>query len=124
MFAVAIVTFVPVAGQNPATAPVAINPTFETYLESLRVQAGIPGLSAAIVKDGAVAWERGFGYQNVEARIPATPDTPYPVGDISETFATTLLLQCVEERHLSSTRLYRSTARRWTVRRARRCGSS
>lgn len=94
----AVVTFVPVLGQNPV--PVAITPTFETYLESLRIQAGIPGLSAAIVKDGAIAWERGFGYQNVEGRIPATPDTPYPVADISQTFATTLLLQCVEERHL------------------------
>jgi len=100
IFFVAIVTFVPVAGQNPTPAPVTINPTFETYLESLRVQAGIPGLSAAIVKDGEIAWERGFGYQNVEARIPATPDTPYPISDISQTFAATLLLQCVEQRHL------------------------
>ena len=98
ILAFSVVTFVPLAGQNPA--PVAINPTFETYLESLRVQAGIPGLSAAIVKDGAIAWERGFGYQNVEGRIPATPDTPYPIIDISQTFAATLLLQCVEERHL------------------------
>jgi CubicO group peptidase (beta-lactamase class C family) len=94
-----LLVLVPVRGQNPVPAPV-ISPTFETYLEALRRQAGIPGLSAAIVKDGQIAWERGFGYQNVEARIPATPDTPYPISDISETFASTLLLQCVEERHL------------------------
>ncbi len=95
-----VVTFVPIAGQNPVTAPSAITPTFETYLDSLRQQAGIPGLSAAIVKDGQIAWERGFGYSNVEARIAASPDTPYPVTDISETLSATLLLQCVEERHL------------------------
>lgn len=94
-------TFVTAAGQQPSpAAPVLITPTFDTYLESLRQQAGIPGLSAAIVKDGAIAWERGFGFQNVEGRIPATPDTPYPIADISQTFAATLLLQCVEERHL------------------------
>ena len=96
LFVLLVVTFVPLAGQNPP----AISPTYETYLDSLRQQAGIPGLSAAIVKDGQIAWERGFGYQNVEARIPATPDTPYPVTDLSETLAATLLLQCVEERHL------------------------
>jgi CubicO group peptidase (beta-lactamase class C family) len=93
------VTLVPVRGQNQVVPP-PITPTFETYLESLRQQAGIPGMSAALVKDGQIAWERGFGYQNVESRIPATPDTPYPISDISQTFATTLLLQCVEQRLL------------------------
>lgn len=93
-------TLVPAGGQQPITAPVVVTPTFETYLDALRQQAGIPGLSAAIVKDGQIAWERGFGFQNVEARIPATPDTPYPVTDLSEMLASTLLLQCVEERHL------------------------
>ncbi len=99
--AVFLVTFVPAAAQIQAPPPVlAITPTFETYLDALRQQAGIPGLSAVIIKDGQIAWERGFGFQNVEARIPATPNTPYPVMDISATFSATLLLQCVEERHL------------------------
>jgi CubicO group peptidase (beta-lactamase class C family) len=73
---------------------------FEAYLEPLRVQAGIPGMSAVIVHEGEVIWERGFGFQNLEARIRATPDTPYPVADLSETVATVLLLQCVEGRRL------------------------
>jgi CubicO group peptidase (beta-lactamase class C family) len=99
--AVFLVTFVPVTAQVQSPPPVlAITPTFETYLDALRQQAGIPGLSAVIVKDGQIAWERGFGFQNVEARIPATPATPYPVMDLSATLSATLLLQCVEERHL------------------------
>ena len=72
----------------------------EVYLESLRQQAGIPGMSAAVVKDGTILWERGFGYQDVNARIRATPDTPYLVGDMSATIAAVLLLQCVEQKHL------------------------
>jgi CubicO group peptidase (beta-lactamase class C family) len=74
---------------------------FESYLESLRVQAGIPGLSAAIVQEGQIVWERGFGFQNQEARIRATPDTPYPIGDLSQTIASELVLRCYEERLLS-----------------------
>jgi CubicO group peptidase (beta-lactamase class C family) len=73
---------------------------FEAYLEPLRVQAGIPGLSAVIVHEGEVIWERGFGFQNLEARIRATSDTPYPVADLSQTVAAVLLLQCVEGRKL------------------------
>ena len=73
---------------------------FEGYLEPLRVQAGIPGLSAVIVADGEVIWERGFGFQNLETRIRATSDTPYPVADLSQTIAAVLLLQCVEGKRL------------------------
>ncbi len=57
-------------------------------------------MSAAVVQDGEIVWERGFGYQNVAARIRATPDTPYLVGDLSESFTAVLLLQCVEGRRL------------------------
>ena len=73
---------------------------FESYLESLRVQSGIPGMSAALVQDGQTVWERGFGFQNVEARVRATPDTPYPIADMSQTIAAVLILQCAEQRKL------------------------
>jgi CubicO group peptidase (beta-lactamase class C family) len=73
---------------------------FDAYLESLRQQAGIPGMSAAIVKDGALVWEKGYGFQNVATRLRATPDTPYIVGDLSQTFAAVLLLQCAEQRRV------------------------
>jgi CubicO group peptidase (beta-lactamase class C family) len=87
------------ARQNHASA--LAPPPFESYLESLRVQAGIPGMSAAIVQEGQIVWERGFGFQNQEARIRATPDTPYLIADLSETIASVLILQCAEQRRLN-----------------------
>jgi CubicO group peptidase (beta-lactamase class C family) len=73
---------------------------FARYVDRLRLQAGIPGLSAAVVRDGRILWEQGLGFQDVEARIPATPDTPYPIASITKTFTSTLLLQCVEQGRL------------------------
>jgi CubicO group peptidase (beta-lactamase class C family) len=67
---------------------------FERYLEPLRVSAGIPGLSAAIVQDGQVIWERGFGQRDVEGSFEATPSTPYPIGDLTQTLTATLVLYC------------------------------
>jgi CubicO group peptidase (beta-lactamase class C family) len=87
------------AQQNTRQALLA-SPPLEHYLEALRQQAGIPGMSAAVVQDGEIVWERGFGFQNVEARIRATPDTPYYVGGLSQSFAAVLLLQCVEQRRI------------------------
>ena len=72
----------------------------ENYLESLRQQAGIPGMSAAVLKDGEIVWERGFGFQNTATRVRPTGDTPYMVGDMGEMVAAVLLLQCVEQRRL------------------------
>jgi CubicO group peptidase (beta-lactamase class C family) len=69
---------------------------FQSYLNALRLQAGIPGMSAVIVLDGRILWEAGFGSQNLEANLPATPDTPYYIGDLTQLFTATLVLQCVE----------------------------
>jgi CubicO group peptidase (beta-lactamase class C family) len=74
---------------------------FERYLDALRRQAGIPGLSAAIVQDGVITWEVGLGHQDRERNIPASPDTPYYLGDLTQTFTATLLLQCAEQGLLS-----------------------
>jgi CubicO group peptidase (beta-lactamase class C family) len=83
---------------------------FERYLESLREQAAIPGMSAAVVQDGHIVWKKGFGFQNVERLVRAMPDTPYPVTDLSQTFAATVLLQqCVDHGNLEVT----DKVRRW-----------
>src|SRR5262249_42085464 len=86
--------------QSPLISTAPTLPVLESYLESLRQQAGIPGMSAVLVRDRAVGWSKGFGFADVNARINATPDTPYLVGDVSEIFGATLLMQCVEQRHL------------------------
>ena len=88
------------AQQHSLITPTGSIPVLESYLEALRQQSGIPGMSAAVVKDGVVVWEKGYGFQNVSARVRATPDTPYQVGDVSETLAAVLLLQCVEQRRM------------------------
>lgn len=69
---------------------------FQQSLDSLRRQYAIPGLSAAVVNNGQIIWEAGFGFQDVENQIPATPDTPYRTASITKTFASMLLMRCVE----------------------------
>lgn len=74
---------------------------FERYLESLRQQVGIPGLSGAIVQNGRVIWDRGFGLQDVEGSVAARADTPYPILGLTQTLSSTALLRrCLEQHHL------------------------
>lgn len=86
--------------QGPLIPPERTFQILSSYLESLRQQGGIPGMSAAVVRDEEVVWANGFGFQNIEARVRATPDTPYLVGGLTSTLSAVLLLQCVEQRRL------------------------
>jgi CubicO group peptidase (beta-lactamase class C family) len=70
---------------------------FERYLDAFRAEALIPGLSATVARNGVVLWERGFGRRD-ESGAPATPETPYQIGGLSQTFGATLLLRkCVDQ---------------------------
>jgi CubicO group peptidase (beta-lactamase class C family) len=73
---------------------------FGRYLDSLREQAGIPGMSALISENGVTVWEGYFGRQSLESTIPPTPDTSYLIGGLSQTFGATLLLkECFDEHY-------------------------
>lgn len=66
---------------------------FEKYLDSFRAAAGIPGMSGAVIQNGIVVWQRGFGRRDVEASQAAGPETPYLIGGLSQTVGATLLLR-------------------------------
>lgn len=70
---------------------------FEQYLADMQRELAIPGMSAAIVKDQELIWAQGFGYADVGAGRPATPDTPYEIASLTKTFGSTILLQLVEQ---------------------------
>ena len=67
---------------------------FTDYLDALRVQAGIPGLAAAIVGPTDVAWEGAFGKQNVERNIAARVDTPFQLDGTTEAVVGSLAMRC------------------------------
>ncbi len=70
---------------------------FEKILEKLSNDLLIPALSAAITKDGQIVWAEGFGQANVEKGVPATPTTSYHLASLTKTFASTVIMQLVEE---------------------------
>lgn len=71
------------------------------YIESLRVQTGIPGLAVAVVGSNDLLWEQAFGRQDIERALPTRTDTPFHVDGITQVFTATRLLRCVEDGRLS-----------------------
>ncbi len=71
--------------------------TFQSKLEAIRVTLKIPALSAAIMQGEEIVWAKGFGYADVENKIPATENTSYRIASVTKTFTSTLIMQLVEK---------------------------
>jgi CubicO group peptidase (beta-lactamase class C family) len=64
--------------------------TFGAQLDTERSRGGIPGFS--IVYDQGVLWSKGLGFANLEAGIPAGPQTIYRIGSVTKMFTATLMM--------------------------------
>jgi len=74
---------------------------FGDFLESLRAQAGIPGIAATIVSTTDVTWERTFGQQDVDRNIVVRGFTPFELDGSTELLVAARVLRCVEDGRLS-----------------------
>ena len=52
----------------------------------------IPGLSLAVIKEGATVIEQSYGLANVELGAPATSDTVYEIASMTQGFTAAIML--------------------------------
>ena len=60
----------------------------------------IPGLSVAVLRGDRVILARGYGYANLEHRVPATDSTVYQSGSLGKQFTAALVLQLADSGRL------------------------
>ncbi|MCA1595041.1 MAG: beta-lactamase family protein, partial [Chloroflexi bacterium] len=58
----------------------------DRYIQGQMKLHQIPGLSLAVLKNGKVIKERGYGLANVELGVPVTPETGFEIGSITKPF--------------------------------------
>jgi CubicO group peptidase (beta-lactamase class C family) len=93
------------AGRSPAqnraaeTRPLAQHPEVAAALQVLDVwvKATVasreqPGLSIGVVYDQELIWAKGYGFADLEKKVPATPATVYRIASISKLFTATAIL--------------------------------
>ena len=68
----------------------------EAGLERLRAKWKVPGMAAGVALEGRIVWEKGFGYADLAARRPATPNTVFHLASLTKPFAAVILLQLLE----------------------------
>ena len=84
-----------------APAPGQSWPELKADLEDLRKQWNLPGLAVAIVYQNKIVFSEGFGYRDVEKKLPVTPQTLFAIGSSTKAFTTFALGLLVEEGVLS-----------------------
>jgi len=60
----------------------------------------LPALSIALVDDQKIVWAKGFGFADAKSQVPATAETVYRVGSVSELFTDIGIMQLVERGEL------------------------
>ncbi len=81
-----------------ATAPAFAAPpaNFDTRIEALRRQIGIPGVAVAIVEDGKTVVARGYGVRQLGAPVQVDGDTIFMTGSTGKAFTSAALATLVD----------------------------
>ena len=58
---------------------------------------GIPGFSVSVAIDGKIVYSEGFGYADLEERVPAWPTTKFRIGRVSKPLTSAGMLLLVEQ---------------------------
>ena len=70
------------------------------YVRAEMERQRIPGLSIAVLRGDSIVLSRGYGFANVELRVPASDSTVYQSGSMGKQFTATLVEMLVEQGRL------------------------
>ena len=70
---------------------------FSAWLDGQVAYRGLPGVVVGVVSDQELMWAKGFGFANVEANRPMTPDTRFRMASHSKLFTATSIMQLREQ---------------------------
>jgi len=69
---------------------------YEEFVRKRMEEDKIPGLTIGFYKDD-YTWVKGFGYADLENKVPAKPESAYRLASITKTFTSTAILQLAEK---------------------------
>ena len=70
---------------------------FEQFVRDLMDEFEAPGVAVGIIRGGRVIYSRGFGYRDLERKLPVTPETVFGVASVSKSFTALGIIQLAEK---------------------------
>ena len=79
-----------------ASAPLHAD-AIDDYINQEIARERTPGAALAIIQRGELVRAQGYGYANIEHRVPVHPDTIFQTGSIGKQFTSTAIMLLVED---------------------------
>ncbi len=73
------------AQQTQTSAPGKLD-ALDEFVNRVREHWNVPGLGLGIIQNGKVIFAKGYGFRNVEQKLPVTTRTLFPIGSTSKSF--------------------------------------
>ena len=90
------------ASAAPMVAPLPAQlQDFDGYVEAVRTRFEVPGVAVAIVKDGQVVLERGYGVREMGRPEPVEADTLFAIASNSKAFTAASLSMLADDGKLA-----------------------
>ena len=70
---------------------------FSAWIEGQIAYRGLPGVAVGVVSDQELVWAKGFGFADVEAKLPMAASTKFRMASHSKLFTAIAIMQLREE---------------------------
>jgi CubicO group peptidase (beta-lactamase class C family) len=86
------------SGGSPILTSEDVQTHFDSIIPLLLKREGIAGAAVTVVKDGRIFFARGYGYAEIERKVPVSAETTlFRQGSVSKLFTWTAVMQLVEQ---------------------------
>jgi CubicO group peptidase (beta-lactamase class C family) len=75
-------------------------PAADDLMLRLMPMDNVPGVALALINDGRIVLEKGYGYRDLETQAPVTAATLFNIGSISKSFAALGIAQLVDQQQV------------------------
>jgi CubicO group peptidase (beta-lactamase class C family) len=76
-------------------------PAADELMVRLMSEDNVPGAALALIKDGKIVLEQGYGFRDLETHAPATTATLFNIGSISKSFTALGIAQLADQRRVA-----------------------
>lgn len=73
---------------------------FDKNVQQMLKEWNVPGCGIAVVVKNKLVFAQGYGYRNLEKKLPVTPNTLFPIASNTKLFTATAVGLLVEEGRL------------------------
>ncbi|MEO8449229.1 MAG: serine hydrolase [Gemmatimonadota bacterium] len=91
----------PLTLEAQAAQPKAPLDGFDQWATATMAEWHVPGMAVGVIKDGKVVLAKGYGYRDVETKLPVTERTLMAIGSNTKSFTVTVLGMLADEGKLS-----------------------